>query len=822
MSNLVIVESPAKCSKIQGYLGPGYKVIATMGHIRALEESLDAIGFDRDFEPKYEFLATKAKALKQLKDCAKEATTFYLASDDDREGEAISYSVALYLKLNPKTTPRIVFHEITEKAIKAAVAAPRRIDMNRVNAQQARAVLDMMIGFTMSPLLWKHVAGGLSAGRCQTPALRLVIEREDQIRNFASASSWRISGTWDQAKATLDDDLEDEESALNFLELLHQDHKGTVQSNTTRPWTTNAPQPLITSTLQQQASALFSIGPKAAMMSAQRLYEAGHITYMRTDKAVLSEEAKEAIRGYVITAYGADYVGPAIASTPPTTEEPAKKPKAKKAATATPTAVTAPEAPKPQEAHECIRPTHVDLISLPPGEWTNADHRIYNLIWQRAVQSQMAAARGETCTVKFTANAAEDFPWTTQWKRTTFQGWQIAGKVADLDEQETAQPTAEEDAVASAWTYATTSLKPGTILNWKTLAADPHETKAPGRYTEATLVRELEKHGIGRPSTFASLIATIQDKNYVECKNLPGKSTTVKSYSLTGTSPWPPASTTKQKTVGAEKQKLVPTDLGRSALDFMVKHFDDLFNYNFTATMEGRLDKVAEGADQWKQVVKDMWNSYKERYTDLSAKGSSKGPAQGGEGKVKEFGNGIKAIISKKGPLILYEPPTKEEKVIFYGWPEGTPFQSITEDQVKEFIAQKKTLDQPVGTWRGQPIQKKTGRFGPYAQAGDTIASITTTDTLEEICAKLDKKADSTTSQSKEPLKKFKEYEIHNGQYGPYIIKPALKQRKFVSVPKDLKIEDLKESDVAALYKAGLEKKSKFSKFKAANKAKAE
>lgn len=793
MSNLVIVESPAKCSKIQGYLGPGYKVIATMGHIRALEESLDAIGFDRDFEPKYEFLATKAKALKQLKECAKEATTVYLASDDDREGEAISYSVALYLKLPPTTTPRIVFHEITEKAIKAAVTAPRRIDMNRVHAQQARSVLDMMIGFTMSPLLWKHVAGGLSAGRCQTPALRLVVEREDQIRNFAAASSWRISGSWDQAKATLDDDLEDEESALNLLELLHDDvtREGRIQSNTVRPWTTNAPQPLITSTLQQQASALFSIGPKAAMSSAQRLYEAGHITYMRTDKAVLSEEAKEAIREYVTTTYGAEYGKPLEVAAPTPT-------KSKKQ-----TAAAAATAPTAQEAHECIRPTHVDLTALPPGEWSNADHRIYGLIWQRAVQSQMTPARGETCTVKFIANAAEDFPWTAQWKRTTFPGWQIAGKVADLDDDE-----AQEDAAASTWTYATTSLVPNTTLTWKQLHADPHETKAPPRYTEATLVRELEKHGIGRPSTFASLIATIQDKNYVECKNLPGNSIAIKSYSLTTTSTWPPTATTKQKTIGAEKQKLVPSDLGRSALDFMVKHFNDLFNYNFTATMEQRLDKVAEGKDLWKQIVRDMWSSYKERYTDLSAKGTSKGPAQGGEGKVKEFSDGIKAILSKKGPLILYEPPSKEEKAVFYGWPEGTPFQSITEQQVKEFIAAQ---GQSVGTWREHPIQKKTGRFGPYAQAGDTIASITTTDTIEEICAKLDKKATSSSS-SKEPLKTFKEYEIHNGQYGPYIIKPALKQRKFVSLPKGLKVEDLKENDVAALYKAGLEKKSKAKK----------
>jgi DNA topoisomerase-1 len=319
MTNLVIVESPAKCQKIQGFLGPGWYVIASMGHIRALEEDLDAIGLDRDFEPKYQFLKDKAKTIKQLKEASSNAETVYLASDDDREGEAISYAVCLLLKLNPKTTHRAVFHEITKKAVTAAVENPRKLDMNRVNAQQSRAILDMMIGFTMSPLLWRYVAPSLSAGRCQTPALRLVVEREDQIINFKASSSWQLSANWKSSdgfkfSAKMEDDLEDEESALNYMESVHKTPNGSILSKDIRPWSEKAPEPLITSTLQQQTSALFSINPKNCMKIAQRLYEAGHITYMRTDKAVLSEEATAEAKKWVKETYGDEFVGEAAAT----------------------------------------------------------------------------------------------------------------------------------------------------------------------------------------------------------------------------------------------------------------------------------------------------------------------------------------------------------------------------------------------------------------------------------------------------------------------------------------------------------------------------
>jgi DNA topoisomerase-1 len=303
MTSVLIVESPAKCSKIQGFLGPGWKVVATMGHIRALDDTLDAVGLDRDFEASYVFLKEKARAIQQIKDAAKGASVF-LASDDDREGEAISYSVAVLLGLDVTTTPRVVFHEITKEAITNALRAPRRIAMDRVNAQQARAILDKMVGYTISPLLWKFVGQGLSAGRCQTPALRLVVEREDAIGSFQSETTWSIKGGW-KTKAAVDFSaalaaaLEDEESALNYMENVNDDPNGVVKEAITRPTTAAAPKPLITSTLQQEASALYGSQPKNTMRIAQKLYEAGHITYMRTDRAVMCDEAIQEARTLV-------------------------------------------------------------------------------------------------------------------------------------------------------------------------------------------------------------------------------------------------------------------------------------------------------------------------------------------------------------------------------------------------------------------------------------------------------------------------------------------------------------------------------------------
>lgn len=817
MVKLVIVESPAKCQKIQGFLGAGWRVIATMGHIRALKPELEAIGLTTDFDAKYEFLLKeKSKAIKQLKDSASAATEIYLASDDDREGEGISYAVCLLLKLNPKTTPRAVFHEITEKAIKAAVSTPRLLDMNRVNAQQARAILDMMIGFTMSPLLWRYVAPSLSAGRCQTPAIRLVVEREDQIATFKTSSSWRLSGTWEHPtssfnfNAIMEDELEDEDSAVNYMENVHNTPNGVVLSKEIKNWQEKQPDPLITSTLQQQVSALYNINPKNTMKIAQRLYEAGHITYMRTDQAVMSEEAKAEAKKWVTENYGSEFV----ASDVPVGD--LKKnikaaPKATKKAAGGAGKDTVEEV-KTQEAHEAIRPTHMDVTTLEGDDWTHYDKKVYTLIWQRAVQSVMAPARGEICRVRTQIEEEfddSDFTWLAQWRRTTFEGWKRAGKVVNIDdsvsddeisldmETVTATATAELE-----WQKAT-AIEAGDKINWKSIKAEPKETRAQGRYTEATLVRELEKHGIGRPSTFASLLSTIQDKNYVETKDIPAKEVTIKEYTIAPHT-WPPQEKNLKKKVGAEKNKLVPTDLGRSVLSFMLTHFEDLFNYNFTAKMEKRLDAVSEGEEPWKQVLRDMWNSYKERYESLLSKQSLKPKEGETSAKVKEFSDGLKAVQTKKGPLLLIE----SDPVQFIGWPTGIAFDKMTEEIALKFKETVKTAGtgEHIGEWNEKPILKKKGKFGEYLQCADISIPFKADEPLEKTIERFEAKA----SGSSGPIKEFKEYSIRTGQYGPYIMKTSLKKPQFVSLPKDIDPTTLTQKDVEGIFKLGLEAKKKW------------
>jgi DNA topoisomerase-1 len=640
--NILIIESPGKQKTIQGFLGAEWRVIASMGHIRGLSHDLKFL--ENGYEPTYEFLKEKSKAIAALKEAAKGATEIYLAADRDFEGEQIAYSVKVLLKL-PASVKRITFTEITEKAIRHAIANPGTIDMNRVHTQQARSLLDLLIGFTMSPLLWKHVAPSLSAGRCQIPSIRLVVEREDAILAFKTESNWCLNADWNHNgfvfPGTMDDSL-DEESAINYMENV-VNTSGTIIGNDVKPWSATAPPPLMTSTLQQQASALFGMNPKTTMMIAQRLYEAGHITYMRTDKAVISEEAVIAIKAWITGNYGAEFC---------TGAEKKKSKKADKSGSA-------------QEAHEAIRPTHIEVVEI-DGEGAS----LYRLIWQRTIQSQMAAAQGEACFIKIDL---DEFLWTSRWKRTIFPGWQVIGRVASIDDEDQEEDEKEEKDV---WKKAI-EIPVGAIVPWKTMKAADKETKAQGRYTEATLIRELEKHGIGRPSTFASLLATIQEKHYVSVSNIPARIIKVKEYSLEFGS-LPIKSLMKDKKIAAEKNKLIPTELGRSVLGFMLKHFDDMFNYDFTSRMEQRLNLIAEGKEEWKAVVHDTWMSYKERYTVLN---------------------------------VRKEPNERNER--------------------KEA--------ENIGEWNGHPIEKKTGKFGDYLQC-DKISIPFLMESLEETIQRFEEK----------------------------------------------------------------------------------
>ena len=818
--NLVIVESPAKCSKIAGFLGADYVVVATYGHIRALEEDLEAVGLDRGFEPNYRFLTKdKARAINAIKLAAQGCDTVYLAADDDREGEAIAYSACLLLKLNPATAKRAVFHEITATAVCGAIAAPRVLDMNKVWAQQSRAVLDMMVGFTISPLLWKHVGSGLSAGRCQTPALRLVWEREEEVKNFSSEASMGIRGTWrsdsgDSSSslpfdAALTDDLDDEESALNYLE----NHStvgasgGVVKSADTRPWVERAPAALITSTLQQQVSALFRINPKATMSAAQRLYEQGHITYMRTDSATMSEEAVVAAKEQVGKLYGAEYilagssgVGGGAVGGVEAADEPSTKKKAvgrpKKAA-----AIASAEKPKAQEAHEAIRPTHFETRELPSHEdWSGADRKIYGLIWLRAIQSIMAPAKGEKRTVKFVADGDDaDFEWLSTWKNTDFEGWKKA------DTRDTAQKESDDEgtsgfgATGTSDTWASAQkITVGTKLKWLTLEAFPKITKASPRYTEATLVRELEKRGIGRPSTFAMLISTIQEKNYVEKKNIEGQEVVQKRYTLSAPGVWPPASEEKKIRLGAEKDKLVPTGLGVTVIDFALKHFPDLFDYPFTAGMETRLDKIATGEEVWKRVLEDTWNSYKERYVVLKG-------AKGGveDERRRDLGDGLTAIKTRKGPMLMREDPSgNKDATQFYGWPSGVGFDQMT---LVAAVAHVNSLSSQLGEHDGEPILLKAGPYGKYIEHKSVkIPYKDVSESLDDIIKRLDEKGVAAAG-----ARVVGGFEVRVGPYGPYMFKRDAVKKQFVSVPAGVNIETLTVAAATAIFQAGIAAKAR-------------
>lgn len=783
---LIIVESPAKCSKIQGFLGLGNKVIASMGHIRGLVQDIDSVGISKNFEPTYEFMKEKANAIKQLKASAKEADSIILCADDDREGEAIAYSIAVLLKLNPLTNPRAAFREITKNAVLEAVNSPRTIDMNKVNSQQARAMLDMMVGFTISPLLWKHVAPALSAGRCQTPALRLVCEREAIIDSFKSESSWALTGSWRSINgksgwpASMIDPLTDQESALNYLENHSTEPGAIIKSAETKPWTESPPQALMTSTLQQQASNLYHCAPKRTMQIAQKLYEAGHITYMRTDQTSMSEEALDQAKRVVESKWGKLYIG-----SPKGTKKNSEK-------------VVA------QEAHEAIRPTHFENSNLPTSEdWGIQDQKIYHLIWLRAIQSIMSAAKGEGRSIEFDATGDEgELPWQAKWKRTIFPGWRAA------DEKDTKVSAAQDDQEESDTPEATwkiaESLSAGQELKWISLKAEPQETKPQGRYTEATLVRDLEKKGIGRPSTFASLIATIIDKSYVEIKDIPAQTQESKTFSLLSLNQWPPTSAGFTLKKGGEKTRVVPTPLGKTLLTFTIQNFPDLFAFDFTASMESRLDKIAEGKEPWKKVLEDTWNSYKDRVQTLKASTGSAG------GKVnprrREFQNGLVAVIAAKGPLLLREGATKEETV-FYGWPTKKEFTSLTEQEAIAFVNEKTSSAAPLGEYNGHSVYIKKGPFGLYAECNGIRANVTEGISLEDAILKLKAKQEN-------PSRSVGPFQIRTGQYGPYLMKSGTGKAKpqCVSIPAGTDIENLTAQQAGDIYENGLKAKAAYAK----------
>jgi DNA topoisomerase-1 len=736
--NLLVLESPAKCSKIQGFLGQGWRVVATMGHIRALKEGLDGIGFGQGWKPTYEVLTEKAKAIKALKDAAKGAKVF-LGSDDDREGEAISWHVCQVLGLPVETTPRVIFHEITKEALVKAVAKPTRLDMDKVRAQQGRAMLDMLIGFTLSPCLWKGVGykPGLSAGRCQTPALRLVYDRDRLIESHEAKKTWTLSAMVGELKWVSPVSFEQEPLVKDISTdpyLSISDRKDSVSTH-------QAPDVFITSTLQQEASSRLRMNPKVTMRVAQTLYEQGHITYMRTDCAVLSQEASQKARGLVETKWGADYLGPvsdAVAS----------------------------------GAHEGIRPTHLETDSLGDGD----EARLYSLIWKRTMQSVMSDHKEAVVRLKGTISKTEFF---TESRETTFAGWRIIGLPESTEEGE-----AEAEAIDVA------SLKPGKKLKWTLLQAKETLTSPASRYTEASLIRELEKKGIGRPSTYATLIETVLERGYVEKAKATKETTPIKVVTVT---PGGPVKTTTE-TLKAPNQagKLITTALGRTVIEWLLSQFSGLIDYGFTGSMEAWLDEVAEGTKQPNMVLDDVWTSYREKYDEVM-----KGPGKTQEGGSKgSLGSGYKILVTKKGPLFVHEA---DGVTAFAPVPPSLSVAKATLADAKAAFAASSQGKQGVvlGTLDGQEVLKKTGKFGDYVTWLSPTGEKKTpykSESFEDLCTKL--KTD-TIDHTIGPFK------IKKGPYGLYMYRISSNGKKpdFVSLPPETEWSTLTVEGAEQIYK---------------------
>ena len=763
--NLLIVESPAKCKKIQEYLGAGWRVQATMGHIRALKEELEGIGFDpkstvQRWAPLYESIPEKRDAIANLRKAAATATV-YLGSDDDREGEAIAWHTCAILGLDPATTPRVIFHEITESALKAAVASPGHIDLNKFEAQQARSMLDLLIGYTLSPCLWRSVSyqAGLSAGRCQTPALRIIYDRDKAIEAHKAATSWNLKATtadltW-SLPVGIGPSFPDQNAAVTVLLALSTQDPQVIRitDRVERIATHQAPAPFITSTLQQEASNRLSMNPKATMRAAQTLYEAGHITYMRTDNAVLSEEAKESLTALVTAKYGS----PFLAAEAPKPKAPSK---AKKA--------SAVEAPAPQAAHECIRPTHPETMPSLEG----AEKRLYDLIWRRTVQSIMAPEQRDSVTLKGLLN---ETPVTTSWDQTRFAGWRV------LDQKET-----EERAEKAAFA-ARASLKANTQVPWTAVIVTETHTTPPGRYTEASLISDLERKGIGRPSTYATLVETVIDRKYVEKGSVVATPTPYKEITLTAGEAKAKA-VTKTTMTGAERDKLRTTPLGRTVIEWLLTTFGDLCDYGFTAAMEASLDSVSEGKSTGPVLLTSTWDCYRERYQAIMT-----GPSAPSS-KCKEFGDGYKAIMSKKGPLFVLE--TEGAKTQFATLKAPLTIATATkEDAIAAFAGAGSTSGDELGDLEGDPVIKKKGPYGHYVTWRTYRLTVKAEETLEDVSPRL-LAAPDAVDHTVGPFK------IRKGAYGLYMFKTGTKSKPtFVGIPDTTPYTTLTVEGAEALYK---------------------
>ena len=749
--NLVIVESPAKAKTIEKFLGKDFKVLSSYGHIRDLKKKEFSIDVEKNFKPNYEIPADKKALVNTLKAEAKEAETVWLASDEDREGEAIAWHLYEVLKLKPENTKRIVFHEITKGAILKAIEQPRDIDLNLVNAQQARRILDRIVGFELSPVLWRKVKPSLSAGRVQSVAVRLIVEREREIHAFKSEAAYRViavflvpdtDGKLVEMKAELSRRIKTKEEAKAFLNAC-QGATFTIEDITTRPVKKTPPAPFTTSTLQQEAARKLGYTVAQTMMIAQRLYESGFITYMRTDSVNLSEYATASSKDAIIHMMGERYVHPRHFET-----------KTKGA----------------QEAHEAIRPTYMENQSI---DGTAQEKKLYDLIWKRTIASQMADAELEKTTATISISKSGEV-FTAVGEVIKFDGFLRVYRESYDDESE------QEDE-----SRLLPPLKKGQKLEYGPIVATERFTQRPPRYTEASLVRKLEELGIGRPSTYAPTISTIQQREYVEKGNKDGEERTFNVLTLKDSQI---KDEDHSEITGAEKSKLFPTDTGTVVNDFLTEYFPDILDYNFTASVEKEFDEIAEGEVQWTSIMKTFYDQF---HPSVEKTLSIKTEHKVGErilGEEPGTGKTVSVKIGRFGPVVQIGTVDDEEKPRFAQMKKGQSMETITLEEALELFK----LPRTIGEYEGKTVSVGIGRFGPYIQHNKVYVSLPKTldpmkVTLEEAEQLiLEKRA----KEAERHIKKFDEepdMEILNGRYGPYI---AYKGNNY-KIPKDIVPQDL-------------------------------
>lgn len=749
--NLVIVESPAKAKTIEKFLGKDFKVMSSFGHIRDLKKKNFGVNL-KTFSPEYEIPADKQKIVSDLRQEAKKCSTIWLASDEDREGEAISWHLAEVLQLDPKTSNRIVFHEITKPAILKAIAEPRRIDLNLVDAQQARRVLDRLVGFKLSPVLWRKVRPQLSAGRVQSVAVRLVVEREREIQAFESEASYHVEAIFNvetsegivPLKASLKKTLATKAEAQEFLEAC-KDAKFVISEVSTKPAKRTPAPPFTTSTLQQEAARKLGFPVATTMRVAQSLYEAGLITYMRTDSMNLSDLCLNSCGPVIEKLMGKEYHKRRRYHT-----------KAKGA----------------QEAHEAIRPTDINREEAGSN---SQERRLYNLIWKRTIACQMADAVLERTSVEI------DIEGGNPAKATSGHSFMAIGEVIKFDGfLRVYKESNDNDAEHEEGNGLLPPLSAGMALERQSLTALERYTQRPFRYNEASLVHKLEELGIGRPSTYAPTISTIQQRGYVVRRDKTGEKRRYNVLTLKGSKI---SDTMKTETVGTEKSKLIPTDIGIVVNDFLLEHFSDIMDYNFTANVEKDFDDVAEGHTNWTELIRNFYKNFNPEVEKALEEKTEHKVGERQLGVDPESGRVMSVKIGRYGPMAQLGTSDDNEKPRFATLKPGQSIESITLEEAIDLFKLPRTL----GLFEEQPVVVNTGKYGPYVNHGKLFASIPKDE--DPLSLTIERAIELIMERRKADAEKFikcfdedKDLQVLNGRFGPYLSY----KKKNVKLPKSM------------------------------------